>query len=243
MPGMDGTACLFGPFQEALDSISFPHQLIAYPTEYPLGYEELQALVLKQLPDGEEFLLVAESFSGPLALRLASERPRGLVGVVLVASFVRPPLPLPAPVSACLGFAAAWLAPLLFHWPPPRWAQRLLLLGCDASDEEVRWLSAAIAVVRPSVFGRRISEIMSVDVRQHLKDCPVPLLYLQASRDNLVQATCARTITQIHSGIPLVKLAGPHLLLQRAPAASAEAIRRWWASRSSAGAEGGAGAR
>ena len=52
-------------------------------------------MVQKAADEGGDFVVVGESFSGSLALMLATRRPVGLRGVVLCASFVRFPLPVP----------------------------------------------------------------------------------------------------------------------------------------------------
>ena len=88
LPGMDGTGQLFAPFLAELPS-SWRSQVVTYPTDSPLDYAELAPRVRAACPSTGEFLVVAESFSGPLAILLAASNPPGLTGVVLVASFAR----------------------------------------------------------------------------------------------------------------------------------------------------------
>jgi len=94
LPGMDGTGLLFEPMVKALPPSLTAH-VVAYPPDQPLGYNELLQLIQKAADEGGDFVVVGESFSGPLALMLAVRRPVGLGGVVLCASFVRFPLPVP----------------------------------------------------------------------------------------------------------------------------------------------------
>src|SRR5258706_2862593 len=89
LPGMDGTGRLFTPLGRALGP-RFETRVIAYPRDRVLTYGELGAQIA--LPRGP-FVLVAESFSGPIAIALAASRPPGLVGLVLAASFARSPRP------------------------------------------------------------------------------------------------------------------------------------------------------
>ena len=70
-----------------------------------LGYDEL--LAEPHVPDGP-FCIIAESFSGPLAVLLTRKYAMQVRGMVLAASFVRSPSPL------FVRFAAAAGAPL-FH--------------------------------------------------------------------------------------------------------------------------------
>lgn len=86
LPGLDGTGTLFTPL---LDHLAATPVVASYPPE-PLSYERLLAQVARLLPDGP-FVILAESFSGPLAIRLAYRRPPGLQALVLVSSFPRFP--------------------------------------------------------------------------------------------------------------------------------------------------------
>src|SRR5690349_8746161 len=92
LPGMDGTGTLFAPFITALEDAA-SIKIITYPTDQPLGYAALECLIRDQLPANEPFVLVAESFSGPIAIALAATPPAGLLGVVLCCSFTRNPRP------------------------------------------------------------------------------------------------------------------------------------------------------
>jgi pimeloyl-ACP methyl ester carboxylesterase len=84
LPGMDGTARLFEPFVRALPA-GWSAAPVRYPPDRPLGYHAL----LDQVPvPAGDFVLVAESFGGPLALKVAAKNPTGLKAVVLVATFV-----------------------------------------------------------------------------------------------------------------------------------------------------------
>ena len=76
LPGMDGTGRLFGPLAKALAPTIKP-VAVSYPTDQPLGYNELLALIETSLPS-DPFVVVGESFSGPLALMLAARRPPNL---------------------------------------------------------------------------------------------------------------------------------------------------------------------
>ena len=83
-----------------------------------------QAWIDGAVPRGEPYAIVAESFSGPVAIAHAAARPDNLVAVVLAASFVANPLPRGL---RWLGvFAGVVRAPL------PRFAARLLLVGRSA---------------------------------------------------------------------------------------------------------------
>src|SRR5690625_755853 len=92
LPGLDGAGIFFEPFLKVLPKEIEP-VVFAYPGEEKLDYDQLFEWLLPQLPKGEPFLVIAESFGGPLAVRLAAAGPAGMVGAVVSASFVINPLP------------------------------------------------------------------------------------------------------------------------------------------------------
>ena len=89
LPGLDGTGRLFAPLLRALPGLE--PIVVSYPCREVLDVQGLLHVIEGALPT-EPYILVAESFSGPLAVRVAARRPLGLRGLVLVASFVRSPL-------------------------------------------------------------------------------------------------------------------------------------------------------
>src|SRR5262245_4480100 len=86
-PGLDGTGRLFDRFIAAapadlsLSSIPLPIDV--------LSYEGLVERFLSTIPIDENIILLAESYSGPLAVRLAERRRPG--ALVFCNSFVSAP--------------------------------------------------------------------------------------------------------------------------------------------------------
>jgi pimeloyl-ACP methyl ester carboxylesterase len=219
LPGMDGTGKLFEPLLQALPATLNP-VVVAYPGDRPCSYAELLPLVEAAIPAGSEFLVLGESFSGPLALMLASRQPPGLRGVVLCASFARCPLP----------FFARWFRGLI--WPlwfrlAPVWMARRVLLGRHATPALGQILEAALAGVQPAVLASRARMILAVDVGVELQACSVPLLYLAATEDRLVSPRSLAHIRRLCPKVEAETLVGPHLLLQAAPQEAARAIQRF----------------
>ena len=88
LPGMDGGASLSARFR-GLMSEAHEADGVEYPTHEKWGYERLTEHVRAVLSaSAEPTVLLAESFSGPVAIRLAATPPRHLVGVVLVGMLV-----------------------------------------------------------------------------------------------------------------------------------------------------------
>src|SRR4051812_4389167 len=91
LPGLHGTADLFLPLLAAIPP-DLPTRIISYPTHEPLSYDDLLRLIDTQLSNEESIVLIAESFSGPLALRYAAMHPARVRAVILCASFIRSPV-------------------------------------------------------------------------------------------------------------------------------------------------------
>ena len=70
LPGMDGTGIMFEPLRALLPD-DYAIQLMSYPAQKKLSYQELTAYVERKLPKNESFVLLAESFSGPIAYEIA----------------------------------------------------------------------------------------------------------------------------------------------------------------------------
>lgn len=90
LPGMDGTGRLFGPFLDLLPGWVAPGR-ISYPTDVPLAYPDLEEIIERVLPSEGNFAILAESYSGPIAVRIAAKNPRGLRALILVGTFVTTP--------------------------------------------------------------------------------------------------------------------------------------------------------
>jgi pimeloyl-ACP methyl ester carboxylesterase len=67
-----------------------PTIVVRYP-DAPLDYEAHQQIAASSLPQDRPYILLGESFSGPIAIALAAQHPAGLLGCILCASFVKAP--------------------------------------------------------------------------------------------------------------------------------------------------------
>src|SRR3954466_9056395 len=91
LPGLDGTGDLFAPFVHALTN-HFTSSVVTYPRDKMLNYQQLIPRIREVIPWGEPYMLLAESFSGPLAFQFAAVQPENLRAIVLAASFVNNPV-------------------------------------------------------------------------------------------------------------------------------------------------------
>ncbi len=226
LPGLDGTGKLFADFLKALD-LSISAQVVPYPPDVPLGYDELEPLVRAALPMRGPFVLLGESFSGPLAIRIAARPPPGLAGLILCVTFASNPYP-----------RLAWARPLAALLPLkglPRWIRAPLMWGSASPSKAPPQAERAMAGVATAVIRRRIAELLAVDETAALARISVPTLVLCASRDRVIsKAATARLV----NGVPharRVDVDGPHLLLKTRPLECAEAVLAFMREGPSAG--------
>lgn len=212
LPGMDGTGILFALFVAELPANVRPI-VMAYPPTEALGYAELLAWLLPRLPPGP-FVVLGESFSGPLALAVAASAPDRVMGVILAASFSESPIP------RFLRWFLSVVSGLVFLIPPPRFAVRGLLAGLDAPSALVDQTRAAVRSVSPHVLAKRLGEIVRLAASP---PCSVPILDISGRRDLMVASAARRSLAARSS----VTLDAPHLVLQREPRAAAEAVERF----------------
>lgn len=220
LPGLDGTGRLFAPFIASMPP-GYSALGLAYPPAECRSYDELSHHVAALLPQDEPYVIVAESFSGPIAIRLAANAPPNLLAIVLCASFVQ--APGGAMIRTMIRRTGRWL----FAIRPPRWTARFLLAGAGASEALVSAIVEAISSAAPSVLSHRLGLAMAVDDRQSLAASTVPILYLRATRDRLIGFRSGEQIRRCRADVAVVSIDGPHLLLQRRPAEAMNEIDSW----------------
>ena len=209
LPGLHGTGQLFEPLLRVMPP-EVRRQVIAYPTDRALGYGALLRLIEEQTRAWDEMVVVGESFSGALALRLAAAHPARVRAVVLCASFIFPSVPR---VLCYLGAPLA-LTPM----PLPGVGIRCFLSGFRAPRELVRATRSAVWAVRTHVVSHRILQVSALNASEALRQCPAPILYLAGARDRLVGVRGVRRIQRIRPDVRVRTLDAPHLVLQVRPA-------------------------
>jgi pimeloyl-ACP methyl ester carboxylesterase len=209
LPGLDGTARLFNRFI-ATAPTRLPLTPIALPPE-TLTYDEMADRLRGSLPTGR-LIIIAESYSGPLALAITARR--AITGLILCNSFVAAPR------------ARAWrrlAVPAVFNVPTPTFLLRRYLLGEGADEALIAELAAAVASVPPAVLASRLRSVLSLDASQTFARCNVPTLYLRGTDDRIVPDSAWRAMSSLRH-VTMAFVPGPHLLLQANPLASWQAI-------------------
>lgn len=215
---MDGTGELFADFVNALGEAVTP-LVVSYPASERLDYAGLTEFARTRLPRDRPFVLLGESFSGPVAIALAASRPAGLAALILSCTFARNPTPVFSLFKHALG--ALPVSPAFTALIAP------FMLGSSSTAALRGALRAAVGQATAAVIRGRMRAVLDVDYSAQMRAVQVPILYLQAAQDRVVLAGSARHLQTLHAGIELVRLRGPHLLLQAAPAHTASAVKRF----------------
>lgn len=227
LPGMDGTGLLLADLLPEL----LQHELrvktlaandilvLSLPMSGPQDYATLAEHIRPQLPK-TDFMLLAESFSGGIAARLALQGCAHLQGVVFVAAFLSAPTPRLVQLAACLPLAR------LARLPLSSWLFRGFFLGFGATPEQIKACRQAITAVPASILKARLQVIarsqyhyQPMRAKSH-----IPAVYIQARHDRLIAKHKYLEFKQAFANIRLRTLSGPHFILQAQPKESALCI-------------------
>jgi pimeloyl-[acyl-carrier protein] methyl ester esterase len=226
LPGLDGTGKLFAEFLKVLGP-GIKAIVVAYPNDVPLNYNQIETLVRGALPTDRPFVLLGESFSGPIAIRIAAQPPKGLLGLILCVTFASNPFP-----------RWAWARPLAIYLPLkslPRWMRAPLMWGSASPDKAPRQSQRAMAGVSATVIQHRIAALLAVDETAALERVYLPTLVLCATRDRVVSKAATARIMRGIAHAKRVDIDGPHLLLQTRAAQCAAAVRSFMCGPESTG--------
>jgi pimeloyl-ACP methyl ester carboxylesterase len=217
LPGLDGTGEQFSPLVDALGP-DVPTVVVRYP-DAPLDYEAHQQIAAAALPQDRQYIVLGESFSGPIAISLAAQSPRGLLGCILCASFVRTPRRL-------LGLAL----PFLGLMPPQRVPSAFsdfLVMGRFATPALRQMQLDARKSASPVALVARLKAIARVNVSDQLRAVDLPTLYMRATEDRLVPRSAGEYFSRLARAGRVVDLEGPHFLLQARPKVAAAEVRKF----------------
>jgi pimeloyl-ACP methyl ester carboxylesterase len=219
LPGMPGTDALFELLVDELGD-QFETIVISYPSDEPLGYEQLINLVTSRIPKEKRYFILGESFSGPLAVMAALECPENLLGIILVATFVTSPMP--RWINGLKRFAKGPILAIR-----PRSFINDNLMGKDCPEKTRRWIHESMPRLPMEVISARVQAVLGVNVREELKSSQVPVLYIAGSRDWLIGKKCIDAIWLCRPDVEIKVLDGVHMVLQTNPEEAAEVIKEF----------------
>lgn len=202
LPGLDGTEVFFRPLLAQL-----PPQIrtlvLSLPDRGPYGYDGLESEIRRHLEGLPAYYLLAASFSGPLAVRLAAAQPERVRGLILVATFLRAPKPCLVPLRFAIRAPLVWTLRLLRRLPVWLLHRRGDAVR-EAKNETWRRTSAR-------ALAGRARAVLTVDVRNRLAGCCVPLLCVAYAADRVVPRHYTREILASQPAGRYAVLAGGHL--------------------------------
>lgn len=168
------------------------------------------------LPATQDYVLLGESFSGPLALAIAAQPAPQLRGMVLSTTFARSPWRALRAAQAALYRAPVRFLPMpvLSWWLLGRWSTPALRAA----------LGAALAQVDADVLRTRAAAVLGVDCSVQSARIALPSLCLHARHDRLLPGYCQRHLSRLLPAQTVRWLDGPHLLLQTRPRQAAAEV-------------------
>ena len=204
LPGLDGTGKLFEEFVNKL-AVNHKVTIVSYPAMIKGSYSDYVAYVKEHLPK-DDFIVVAESFSGNIAHLLVQEEISNLKAVVFVATFLQNPRAL-----LLNRYTLKLLKPLLYL-PLNTTIVRFLLLGSKADTEVLKKVTKTIKTLPPSTILHRLALISNLKCKSVKIDTKAVVLI--AKDDKLIPQKCIKDFEKSYKNIPIFKLNGAHLLLQ-----------------------------
>jgi pimeloyl-[acyl-carrier protein] methyl ester esterase len=214
LPGLDGSGELFRWF---LPYVAVERKkVVSYPANASWTLEDYVDHVQVGLASEQPCIVIAESFSGPIALRLL-QRNANIVGLVLVASFITCPHPVlkVLPLSLWARMRSVALSETLL---------RLLCLGRDATAERLEVLKNVTRAIPTDVLGARLGVLRRLDETSNFRRARVPILSVVAAQDRLVMPG-SRPQHQPNTQTAVIE--GPHFLLQTHPSQCWRTIDTW----------------
>lgn len=216
LPGLDGTADLFDDF---IFHLGLPVQKVCYPMAGLQTYSYLIDFVKSKLPLSEDYIILGESFSGPIAAKLASENIPGMKGAVFVATFIQSPNPKLVKLAKNIPVSKVTKLPFFKFW-----SRRLIGSGC--SNTMIERFGQVMASLNQDIIAERLDATLSTE-SLGIEDITMPALYLQAKYDFMVPKYCEQGFEAICKKYQSFVIKSSHFVLQSEPKETAERIRDW----------------
>jgi len=212
LPGLDGTGDLFDRVVKFLMA-DLDVTVVRYPPDPTLGYAGYVELVRNKI-GGRPVYVLGESFSGPVAVLVATQLRNQIKGVILVATFVKNPWP-------------SWLIRAAAHGDPqktPRWLRDAILMQPYGDPQLASKLDQIVRDLPRAVRNARLRAISGVDVRPDFVRLRCAVLALHGRGDWLVPLSLMQRAVRDKGGARMIVIPAPHMLLQTRPEEAAAEI-------------------
>ena len=215
MPGFDGTGDLYQGLIEELGN-ELGSVVVCYSSNNSLG--EYVDEAISQAPKNQPIILIAESFSGPIALEIVDRGELDVRGLVLSATFLSPPLK----PAIELGLKMP-----IFPKSIKKQTAKSFCLNGVGKEDVVSAVNASVASMSKSAIKSRLSALLEMDAAAAASQCEIPVLYLQASQDRLISSSRSDDLVDALSNCGREIIDAPHLLFQANPESATESIGKW----------------
>lgn len=215
LPGLDGTGKLFQPLLKILPS-DIDVLVINYPTHKLLNYNELVEYVLSYIPINEKFILVAESFSGPIAYSISQQKGKTLVSIIFVATFLEQPKPtilkilIKLPLNYLLKFSV------------PIFILRYIFFSKNIDKQIIQTLKKTLKNIPVETIIHRIQKISTL--QKALIKVDMNVYYILAQKDKIIPYKVINSFQNIFNKVKIYPLNSGHLVLQSFPKECADII-------------------
>lgn len=216
LPGLDGTGDLFSEYLR--EKIGEEGCFFPLPLSGSQSYDDIASIIIEKLPQGD-LVLIGESFSGPLASTILRRIESRIKGIVFVASFLSTPSP--------------WLIRLAKYLPLKFFLNMSLvqfvaeraLFDRNANPVLFATFLSAVEKVPEAIIKKRLNTIQSFEMGEVSYN--IPVLYLQAKRDDLVAAEKADEFSRFFKQLEIEEIDSTHFLIQTRTDEFLEALSRF----------------
>ena len=206
---------MFAPLIPHLEP-EFELSVVEYSTQKSLA--DLVDSALAQLPNKRNISLIAESFSGPVAISILAQEGALFGASVLCATFTKSP--------------HRYLARLAQRLPVSMWDLHSIhrialdLFGINKSTPaNIREAAlCALEKIGPTTLRSRVKILSELDVSDEIVNIRTPMLYIYPGQDRILSESSVRKQMAGLQNIRFTRVAGPHLLLQTNPEECAKLI-------------------
>lgn len=216
LPGLDGTGDLFQWLIPHLDGIDL--QVESLPQEGPQDYASLTALLAERMPKDEPFVLLAESFSTPIAVELAQHN-KNIQAVIFVAGF------LSKPRHFSLRLAKRYLGKKQLLRPWVKWLGARWIFKKQASQDVLAAFYDCLHKLDNKILRARLASISRL--KPHPIKLQQPCLYLRPHMDVLVTHNTLAEFVQTCPKLQVMGFDAPHFILQTQSHSAAQRIREF----------------
>ncbi|MGH1429389.1 MAG: serine aminopeptidase domain-containing protein [Arenicella sp.] len=210
LPGLDGTGNLFSSLINELPDHDC--EVIPLPTTCSQDYPSITTAITEKLPT-EDFILIAESFSGPIGATLVKKDIHNLKGIIFVATFLSTPQKLLVDIARHLPLKHLSRFPFSKYWI------KLLFLGAHANNDLLNSFLRTIQSLPSKVIKDRLRAISFLSINK--QESSFPCRYIQAKNDKLISPKKAIEFHSYFHNIVTKTIDGPHFILQAKPKESA----------------------